>query len=300
MKSRLLKWFTGRTRFPGLAMLAHATLIVSLALILFAASASAEPSVYVVTLNNLFGTVDLATGAFHPIGAPTTESLTNLVWWHGSLLSLTTSDPIPGYLVKINPATGETKVIGATGLGINAFALAEVRGKLYLTDFSNNIYSVDPSTGVASPIGPTGMPPDPTIPFTFNDDGTLNLCDESFYGVHGKLYATFDSFRVDPNSLEITPAVKPDLYQINPSSGVATLIGPTDLQVGASVQVDGKFYAFRLVITGFTEFGPQAYSQLVALDLRSGKTIFLRNIDAVAGPIFGAVPVRPRLWATSE
>jgi hypothetical protein len=294
MKSRILKRLAGNSRFAGVAMLAQVTLIVSLALVLFAASASAEPFVYVVTLSKQFGTVDLASGAFHPIGGPTTESLSNLVWWHGSLLSLTTSDPIPGYLVKINPATGETKVIGATGLGFNAFDLAEVRGRLYLTDFSNNIYSVDPATGVASPIGATGMPPDPTIPFTFNDDGTLNLCDESFYGVGGMLYATFDSFRVDPNSLEITPAVNPALYRIDPSTGVATVIGPTALQLGASVEVDGKFYAFRVVITDFTEFGLEAYSQLVTLDLATGKTVFVRDIDAAPGPIFGAAPVRPR------
>jgi hypothetical protein len=60
------------------------------------------------------------------------------------LLSLATSAPLLGDLVKINPVTGE---VGATGLGSNAFSFAEAGRKLYLTDFSNNLYSVDPQTG---------------------------------------------------------------------------------------------------------------------------------------------------------
>jgi hypothetical protein len=52
-----------------------------------------------------------------------------------------------------------------------------------------SLYSVDPRTGVATPIAATGMPPDSNIPFTSNDDGTFDLCDESLYGVGGKLYA---------------------------------------------------------------------------------------------------------------
>jgi hypothetical protein len=62
------------------------------------------------------------------------------------------------------------------------FDLAGVNGKLYLTDFSNNLYSVNPNTGTATMIGPTGMPPDPHVPFTVNPDGTINLCDEISMG----------------------------------------------------------------------------------------------------------------------
>lgn len=265
-------------------------LVLSLAAGLLGASASAQPLVYVVTLSQQFGTVDLATGAFRAIGAPTPEGLANLVWGpDGSLLSISVS----GNLVKIDPATGETTVIGQTGLSFNAFDLAEVRGKLYLTDFSNNLYSVDPETGAATFLRATGIPPDPTIPFTWDGDN-LNLCDESLYGVDGKLYATFDSFAVNQNNLAIDTKVAPSLYQIDPSTGAATPVGATDLHLGASVEVNGKFYAFRLVLTGFVDGFPQAYSQLVRLDRATGKTTFVRNIDPAAGPIFGAAPVRRR------
>ncbi len=278
------------SRFPGLSLLAQPTLIASLALVLFAASASAQ-SMYVVTINNQFGTVDLTTGAFHATGNPTPEGQANLVWGpEGSLFSLTSS----GNLEKIDPETGTTTVVGQTGLGYNAFDLAGVRGRLYATDFENNLYTVDPETGVAQFLRATGMPPDPSIPFTSNPDGTVNLCDESLYGVGGQLYATFDSFKIDPVSLAVTTAVNPDLYRIDPSSGVATLVGPSALNIGATVEVNGRFYAIHLVPTGWTAFGPQVRSQLFLLDLATGNTTFVTDIDPAAGAIFGAAPVRGR------
>jgi hypothetical protein len=257
--------------------------------------AAAGPLVYVVTGNQQFGVVDLASGAFLPIGAPTPQPQTNLVWSGDALLSLTVS----GDVVRMNPRTGEPSVVGPTGLGFNAFDLAGVRGRLYLTDFSNNVYAVDGGTGAATLLRATGIAPDPNVPFTLNPDGTFNLCDESLYGVAGRLYATFDSFAVDPNKsdagfLGITTFVQPTLYQIDPGSGTATAIGPTDLGLGSTVEVEGRFYAFRLVITDFVGGFPVGYSQLVSLDLDSGKTTFIRNIDPAAGPIFGAAPVRRR------
>jgi len=142
----------------------------------------------VVTASQQFGTVDLANGHFTAIGSGTADVLANLVWWKdGTLFTLTVggANP-PGSLAKINPATGEETIIGQTGLGFNTFDLGEVRGKLYATDLSNNIYSVDPATGVATPITATGIPPDPTTPLTFNSDGTFNVCDEGLYIQRGR------------------------------------------------------------------------------------------------------------------
>jgi hypothetical protein len=294
MKFRSWQWSNRNVQFARTTALLQRSLIVSLALTLLAASSNAAPAVYVVTASQQFGTVDLATGKFHPIGNPGPEPMSNLVWGpDGSLLTLFT---LSGSLAKINPATGAMAVIGPTGLGLDAFDLAGVGGKLYLTDFQNNIYSVDPETGAAMLIGATGMPPDPTIPFTTNKDGTFNLCDESLYGVAGKLYATFDSYafypKPGPNFLAITTKVNPKLYQIDPATGVATAIGASDLQLGASVAAGTKFYAFRLALAGFSDGFPLAYSELVALDLKSGRVSFVRTIDPAAGPIFGAAPTQ--------
>jgi hypothetical protein len=272
--------------------------IVLFAIAVSAADANAAPSAYVVALTPngpQFGSIDLASGHFAPIG-PTPVTLANLVWWKGTLLSLSTSDPYAGYLIQIDPANGKVTPIGSTGLGYNAFDLAEVGGKLYLTDFSNNIYSVDPESGAATLMAATGMPPDPNIPFTTNNDGTFNLCDESLYGVGGSLYATFDSFNIDPATLMIDEypgdsTVSPALYRIDPATGAATLIGPTNLGLGATVEVGGRFYAFKGIATGFVSGFPQGFMQLVSLDRSTGKATFIRNIDASAGIVFGAAPV---------
>jgi streptogramin lyase len=286
------------TRFRHLAMATRRSAIVWLALVLSAACATAAPFVYVVTSSQQFGTVDLATGAFHAIGNPTPDSMSNLVWGpNGALYSLTTSGNDVGSLAKINPRTGEVTDIGSTGLGFNAFSLAGVRGKLYLTDFSNNIYQVNPETGTATLIAATGMPPDPNIPFTFNDDGTFNLCDEGFYGIEGELFATFDSFALDPNKNPPDTAhvfVAPAIYRIDPSSGNATYVAATDLKLSAIVEMDEKVFAFRAVPDGFdhTYNFPVLHAEVVRIDLRTGKTGKPTEVDLSVGLIFGAAPIR--------
>ncbi len=262
-----------------------------LAIVFLVAGASAQNLIYVVDITNQFGAVDLATGSFSPIGLPTPEGQSNLVWSSdGALFSLTYS----GNLEKINPRSGETTVIGQTGLGYNAFELAAVQGKLYATDFSNNIYSVDPQTGVATFVRATGIPPDPSVPFSQNSDGTINLCDETLYAWDGKLYATFDSFKVDPNTLVITPEVNPELYEIDPSTGAATMIGPTRLGLGATFAANGKFYAIESEIVGWNQYGPVPQNQLYTLDLESGATEYVRDLESGEGAIFGAAPARMR------
>ena len=257
-----------------------------LALTLLTAPASATPSVYVVNGSNQFGVVDLTSGGFHAIGGAEPEPQANLVW--GTSGSLFTIGTISGNLESVNPATGVTSTIGSFGLpffptGIStAFGLAGVNGKLYLTDFSNNLYSVNANTGAATLIGPTGMPPDPHIPFTTNPDGTINLCDEILYGVGRALYSTFDSFTLNPNTGTIASVdVPPSLWRIDPSTGVATLIGPTQMNLDGGVEVNGQFYAFYLTGTG---------NQVVTLDLANGNTSFLTNLDPSAGLVFGAAP----------
>lgn len=295
MKSRIL-WLVPLTSFGSFRKLQF-SVVVLLLLIFLAASASASPRVYVVTGTQQFGIVDLTTGHFTPIGNGTPDALSNLVWYKGNLLTVTLTGSTIGSLARINPATGEETIIGQTGLGFNIFDFGTARGKLFVTDLSNNTYSVDPGSGVATIIRATGIPPDPTIPFTFNSNGTFNLCDEGLYSAGGKLYATFDSFDIDLNQTPPTRAhghVSPALYQIDPSTGEARWVANTDWQLTAIVAVQGKFYAFRGVFDGF-DFGfdfPIAHAEVVTLNLSNGKTINVTGVDPSIGIILGAVPIR--------
>lgn len=306
MKSKILRFVQRAGCGCPVARFARLSMAVPILCCLLAASASAETSVYVVTLSQQFGTVDLATGQFTPIGSPTPDGMSNLVWWNGSLLSLATTGADAGYLVQIDPATGDETVLRAITvngqpLGFNAFDLAKVGGRLYVTDFSNNLYSVNFATGAATPVGhsggTTGLRPDPNIPFTFNSDGTFNLCDEGLYGFEGKLYATFDSYAIDPTQTPPTRAreyMSPYVWQIDPRTGAATFVANADWQVSALVGVDGKFYAFEVVLDAFdSDHGvPIGHAELVTLDLRTGKTRKVADIVPNPGPIFGAAPVR--------
>ncbi len=298
MFSTMLMQVAGATRFRGLAMFGKLSSLIWLALILCAASANAAPFVYVVTLSQQFGTLDLANGTFHEIGNPTPDQMANLVWGpEGILYSMTVTGADAGSLAKINPRTGEVTDIGPTGLGFNAFSLAGIRGKLYATDFSNNFYQVDSKTGEATLITATGMPPDPNVPFTFNSDGSFNLCDEGFYGIGKELYATFDAFAFDPNAAPPITAnvfVAPAIYRIDPTTGRATYVAETDLNLSAFVEVDEEVYGFRGVLDGFdtTYDFPVAHAEIVRLDLRTGRTGKPIEVDPSIGPIFGAAPIR--------
>ena len=199
-------------------------LFMAALLVVFTAAASADPVVYAINGSNQFGTMDLASGAFQQIGPGTPGEYGLVQGPNGSLLTLTFS----GYLDSINPATGVTSVIGATGLsdcsmpgspcGPNsANVIGKFGGTIYATDFANNIYTVDPTTGKATLIGPTGMPGVPHIPFTTNPDGTVNVYDESLFEAQGKLYADFDATAFNPVTGAATTEIPNDLYQINPA-----------------------------------------------------------------------------------
>ena len=260
------------------------TLVASFAFTLLAASASADSLVYVVTDSQQFGTVDLNTGAFHQIGSDTPQQQFDLVAGpNGSLLSLTAS----GDLESINTSTGATNIIGPTGLGSNVGSLALVGGVLYATDGNSNLYTVNATTGATHLIGPTGIPPFAPPP---------SLGDESLYGVGGSLYATFDNFDLPlSNPTLITP---PALYQINPSTGIATEVASTMLNLSASVDANGTFYVFKEGIADPTCIGPAPVpcasdAEVFMLNLANGGTSFVTDVALSATAIYGASPVAP-------
>jgi hypothetical protein len=128
-------------------------------------------------------------------------------------------------------------------------------------------------------------------------DGTFNLCDEGLYGFDGKLYATFDSFAIDPSQTSagrVHEYLSPYIWQIDPRTAKATFIANTDWQLSAIFEVAEKFYAFGAVLDGFdfTFNFPLAHAELLTLNQRTGKTSKIADIDPSLGPILGAAPVR--------
>ena len=256
-------------------------------------SASAKRShlVYVITGGLEFGTLDLHSGTFLPIGPSLPPDVgQGLVRGPGkSVLSLAFS----GNLVAIDPVTGVTRVVGATGLSDcstqtspcgphSANVIGSLDGRLYATDFANDLYSVNPVTGAARLIGPTGMPALTFIPFSTNADGTVNVYSESLFSARGKLYANFATLTVDFATGTSKVVIPGALYQINPETGHARLIAPTDPNITAAVNVNDIIYGFDI-----------ALGEVVTINLTNGQTLPVTKVDSAAGGIAGATPALP-------
>jgi hypothetical protein len=254
------------------------------------ASASHSLLVYVITGSSQFGAVDLHSGTFLPIGpALPPEVGGGLVQGLGNaLLSLGFS----GNLVAIDPVTGITSVVGRTGLGDcttpaspcgpnSANGIGRFEGAFYATDFANNLYSLNPKSGAASLIGLTGIPALPFSPLSVNPDGSQNVFNETLFSAHGKLYANFAA-AVRPQGGPPVINIPPAIWEIDPKTGHAKWIAPTELGLTSIVNVNETVYAFS-VRTG----------QVVILDVSTGQTSAVSELDPAAGLIGGATPARP-------
>jgi hypothetical protein len=261
-----------------------------LTLVLLPPPASAG-TVYVVNIMQQFGTVDLTSGAFTPIGPGTPEGEDGLVPGpNGSLLTLTYS----GNLDSINPATGLTTVIGATGLGNcttgvppqcgpnSASTLGELGGKVFATDYANNLYSINTVTGQDALIGATGIPAVPFLPHSQNPDGSINVFDADLFTVGAQLYEIFEALAINPFGplpVVVNEVIPPELYRLNTTTGLATLIGSTAVTLNSVVNVNGTIYGFD-----------GSLGDLVTLNPTNGNITIGSTLDPNAGIILGASP----------
>jgi hypothetical protein len=100
-----------------------------------------------------------------------------------------------GTLFQVNPANGMLTSIG-TAAGIDYDDFGSTTSGLYVVSFSStqDLYSINPSTGMATLIGPTGL--------------------------------SYGSWRgLSTNSSTLYFGDGPDLYTLNTSTGAATLVG---------------------------------------------------------------------------
>ena len=252
--------------------------------------ASASLLAYVITGSPQFGAVDLHSGTFLPIGPALPPDVGGgLVQGPDkSLLTLAFS----GNLVAIDPVTGKTSTVGSTGLGDcatssspcgpnSANGIGRFNNDYYLTDFANNLYSMDPESGAATMIGLTGIPALPFSPLSVNPDGSQNVFNETLFSVCGKLYANFAA-AVRPQGGPPVIVIPPAIWEINPKTGHARWIAPTELGLTSIVNVNETIYAFS-VRTG----------EVVILDVSTGQTSVVSELDPAAGLIGGAAPARP-------
>jgi len=133
----------------------------------------------------------------------------------GTLVGITFGDNGSAVLYNVDPGSGATSNPRATGLadvagiafapdgtlfGLTTFASASVNP----SSVSNALYTIDPTSGTATLVGATGL-------------SNIFEGDLAFDPTTGKLYGL--------QSLPSVPSSERDLFQLNPATGQATVLG---------------------------------------------------------------------------
>jgi hypothetical protein len=196
-------------------------LILALMAVSLGMSHATAAVVYVSRSFNAFGTVDLATGAYTNIGT-TSVGLNGLSFGpNGTLYGMGSNNT----LYTVNPATAGLTLVGPTNSFFGQSNLAaRGDGALFATDpFTNGpggfVYRVNPTTGAATSIGQSGLTGGFAAPggLAFGPTGSLFL-----------LYGLFTD----------------NLYTLNQTNGVASLVGASGVELNGLVFSEGTAYAF--------------------------------------------------------
>ena len=196
--------------------------------------ALAGPIGYVINFSGQFGTMDLNTGAFTPLGPGVASNSAGGLG--GTPGGQTYSVDADGNLIRFSTA-GAVIVVGDThtgpGMGPNGISVlgSLTTGALFALDFSNHLFSVNTATAAVTQLGALGLPLqeqqyDGNMVTSFNGDGTF-------------LYYT----------LEISGGAKatgPTLFRINPANLQITSVAMTGLagRIIGSGFVGSIFYGF--------------------------------------------------------
>jgi hypothetical protein len=241
-----MKASTDLTGTISVALLSFIVLLVTAI-----ASVAQTPTAYVGLGNDLFGTVDLTTGAytqtanlgvlFSGIGVGPGGSI------YGSKFQGST-------LYQVNPATGALTTIGNSS--VSYYDFGSTTSGVYGLDRNLNLYIVDPTTAATTLIGPTGL----HLPSGFWIGASTGS---------NTLYFTMAS----RNSPEI-------LYSINTNTGVATEIGNTGVpNLGAMVFENGTLFAGS---------GASGTFSIYTLDLSTGLATLVTTTNS--GAFWGLAP----------
>lgn len=225
-------------------------LTVLLALVCLATVPLVADEDYVVTNNGSFVEYNTATGAYVLLGTNSTV-LFGLGYSSGVLYANDNgSSPNVGFYT-VNPANGALTMVGnisgATN-GTGAITAPIGGGTIYYFDHSNQLFTINPSTASATTIGALG--------YTVSGSWDIN------FGPNGRLYATSNGY----------------FYQVNTSTGEATLLGHSGEQMQGLMDGDGNLYGFS---------GTSMYS----INLSNGALTFVRDTPSALGNFESGTPV---------
>lgn len=186
--------------------------IILFLLAVSASAAKADNLAYMSTNTGEFGTIDLNTGAFTELAAPTGVPVAGMAVLNGTLYASSYDTTGSGTLYTVNPANGSLTVVGTSSISYASFGSAA--SSLYALGVDGNLYSINPNSGAATTIGPTG--------FVFGDGAWAGLSNN----------ATILYFSNGEN-----------LFTLNTTTGAKTLVGNMGaVQMGVLLMEGGILY----------------------------------------------------------
>jgi len=233
-------------------------LITYLLALAITATAMAAPIGYVINFSGQFGTMDLGTGTFTPIGPGTGNTPDALGGAPGG--PLYTVDGVTGHLLRIT-SNGAVTDVGDTGTGPNvgpdgvSVMGSLTSGALYALNFSNRLFSIDSGTGALALLG--------MLPLPAQEDAYIGNMTTSFNGNSTSLFYTLE-ISSGPNT------TGPTLFQIDPFTLQVTSMALSNLtsRIIGSGFIGGTLYAF-------TEFG-----EILNVDTATGAAIVIGQYDS--------------------
>jgi hypothetical protein len=228
------------------------TVAIVLLLLTLQSVARADESAYMATGTGQFGTIDLTTGVFSPLGN-TGQTLAGLAVV-GTTLYGTSYHTAPGTLYQVNTTNGSLTSVGTASIDYDCFG-ATPNG-LYALDTSANLYSINPSTGAATLIGPTGFA------------------------------LGFGSWRgLSTNASVLFFANAANLYTLNTTTGAPTLVGNMGgPQMGAMVMEGGVLYG------GVDSLSPQVGASVDTINTVTGAATTGPGLTGTTGTFYALAP----------
>ena len=199
-------------------------------------------TISVIFYDNRFGALDDKTGAYTAISTLPLSASSGIAAMNGLLYV----ENMGSTLFSVDPFTGVSQQIGATGLTTTSGAFAGGANGLFEVDYLSDLYSINPTTGRGQLVGATGL--------AANNGG-------------------FDtSLSSDGNSLYYTAGragALDELFRINVATGLATDLGSTGVTgiagsafVGSNLELfqygQGTNYIYSASV-GLTDFVREAH-----------------------------------------
>jgi hypothetical protein len=213
---------------------------------LFVGGLKADNIAYMGTASDQFGTIDLNTGAFNVLGNMGV-TLSGMAVANATLYGVSFHTGT-GTLYTIDPGNGSLTAVGTSPVNYDDFG--STTSGLYAVGLNEDLYSINPISGAATLIGPTGLS-----------------------------FGTWRSLSTNSSTLYFSDG--PNLYTLNTTTGAATLVGNMGgPQIGAMLLEGGILYGGE-DLPGL---------QVDTLNPTTGVATTGPNVTGTSSPIFALAP----------